>query len=64
MTRVKAGTHEGSAPSVELDMLSWAGRTTLEIIGRAGLGHSFDPLIEDGSDEFAKTVKDFLYVPH
>ena len=46
---------------IELDMLSWMGRTTLEALGQAGLGYSFDPLIEDRPDEFANAVKDFLY---
>ena len=31
----------------EIDMLDWMGRTALELIGQAGLGWSFDPLIED-----------------
>ncbi|KAH9853037.1 cytochrome P450 [Lenzites betulinus] len=59
MTRVQAGAEKGAA-TVEIEMLSWMGRTTLEIIGQAGLGHSFDPLIEDVQNEFAKTVKDFF----
>ena len=48
--------------AVELDMLGWSGRTTLEILGQAGLGHSFDPLTEDCADEFAHAVKDLLSV--
>ena len=48
--------------ATELDMLSWMGRTTLEVIGQAGLGYSFDPLTEDRPDEFATAVKDFLCV--
>ena len=43
-------------------MLSWMGRTTLEVLGQAGLGYSFDPLTEDRPDEFANAVKDLLYV--
>ena len=43
-------------------MLSWMGRTTLEVIGQAGLGYSFDPLTEDRPDDFATAVKDFLCV--
>ena len=43
-------------------MLSWMGRTTLEVLGQAGLGYSFDPLTEDLPDEFANAVKDLLYV--
>ena len=41
-------------------MLSWMGRTTLEVLGQAG--YSFDPLTEDRPDEFANAVKDLLYV--
>ena len=43
---------------MEVDMLSWMGRTTLEILGQAGLGYSFDPLTEDRPDDFANAVKD------
>ncbi|KAF9559811.1 cytochrome P450 [Agrocybe pediades] len=31
----------------EIDMLSWASRTALELIGQCGIGYSFDPLTED-----------------
>ena len=55
--RVRTGSD-----ATELDMLSWMGRTTLEVIGQAGLGYSCDPLTEDRPDEFATAVKDFLYV--
>ncbi|EJF63643.1 cytochrome P450 [Dichomitus squalens LYAD-421 SS1] len=58
MERVRAGA--GAKGGVELDMLSWSGRTTLEVLGQAGLGHSFDPLTEDRPDEFADAVKDFF----
>ncbi|KAI1798256.1 cytochrome P450 [Ganoderma leucocontextum] len=44
----------------ELDMLNWSGRTTLEVLGQAGLGVSFDPLTEDRADEFATAVKEFF----
>ncbi|KAF9565188.1 cytochrome P450 [Agrocybe pediades] len=30
-----------------IDMLSWASRTALELIGQCGIGYSFDPLTED-----------------
>ena len=56
MQRVDAGPKDG----VELDMLGWMGRTTLEVLGQAGLGYSFDPLTEDRMDEFANAVKEFL----
>ncbi|TBU57392.1 cytochrome P450 [Dichomitus squalens] len=58
MERVRAGA--GAKRGVELDMLSWSGRTTLEVLGQAGLGHSFDPLTQDRPDEFADAVKDFF----
>ncbi|KAI0365140.1 cytochrome P450 [Pilatotrama ljubarskyi] len=44
---------------VELDMLSWMGRTALELIGQAGLGYSFDPLVADSADEFGTLIKAF-----
>ncbi|RPD79153.1 cytochrome P450 [Lentinus tigrinus ALCF2SS1-7] len=56
LQRVRSGAKDG----VELDMLSWMGRTTLEILGQAGLGYSFDPLTEDRPDEFANAVKDLF----
>ena len=43
-------------------MLAWMGRTALELIGQAGLGYSFDPLVADSMDEFAGAVKSFGYV--
>ncbi|KZT66919.1 cytochrome P450 [Daedalea quercina L-15889] len=39
-TRVKNGQQE-------IDILDWMGRTALELVGQAGLGWSFDPLVED-----------------
>ncbi|PIL33301.1 cytochrome P450 [Ganoderma sinense ZZ0214-1] len=44
----------------KIDMVSWMGRTALEIIGQCGLGHSFDPLVADAKDEYAEAVKAFL----
>ncbi|KAH9851068.1 cytochrome P450 [Lenzites betulinus] len=61
MARLPApGAKEGSATDVELDMLSWISRTTLEVLGQGVLGYSFDPLVEDAPDEFLKTVKVFF----
>jgi len=41
----------------EIDMLDWITRTALELIGRAGLGHSFD-VMQDGSiDEYGSSIK-------
>lgn len=46
----------------DLDMLDWMGRAALEIIGQAGLGHSFDPLTSDCSDVYTTAAKTYLYV--
>lgn len=63
MSRVRGGDQSEKTAGKELDMLSWMGRTTLEVLGQAGLGYSFDPLTEDVADEFASAVKSFLCVP-
>ncbi|KAH9941860.1 cytochrome P450 [Epithele typhae] len=47
------------AGSSEIDLLQWMGRTALELIGQAGLGYSFDPLVADKSDAFADAIKNF-----
>ena len=52
----------GNKDGLELDILAWSGRTTLEVLGQAGLGVSFDPLTEDRPDAFGDAVKDFLCV--
>ncbi|CDO70522.1 hypothetical protein BN946_scf184569.g65 [Trametes cinnabarina] len=45
----------------DIDVLEWMGRTALEIIGQAGMGHSFDPLVEDeATDPYTKAAKDYL----
>ena len=56
MQRVDAGPKDG----VELDMLGWMGRTTLEVLGQAGLGYSFDNFSGDSTDEYGETLKSFL----
>lgn len=53
---------DGSSKGVEVDMLSWMGRTALELIGQAGLGYSFDPLVKDTPDALAHAIKAFQYV--
>lgn len=40
-------------------MITWMGRTALEIVGQAGLGYSFDPLVRDKPDEYAAALKTF-----
>ncbi|CCM02686.1 uncharacterized protein FIBRA_04792 [Fibroporia radiculosa] len=41
----------------DIDMLSWMGRTALEVIGQGGLGYSFDPLVKDAGDEYGHALK-------
>ncbi|KAJ3488906.1 hypothetical protein NLI96_g2507 [Meripilus lineatus] len=41
----------------EVDVLNWMGRTALELIGQAGLGYSFDPLIEDTKNKYGDAIK-------
>ncbi|RPD69487.1 cytochrome P450 [Lentinus tigrinus ALCF2SS1-7] len=47
----------GQTGPVEMDMLAWMGRTALELVGQAGLGYSFDPLVADTPDDFAMAIK-------
>ena len=42
-------------------MANWMGRTALELIGQGGFSHSFDPLVEDATDNLAIALKLFLY---
>ncbi|KAM5539995.1 hypothetical protein V8D89_006327 [Ganoderma adspersum] len=44
----------------DLDILAWMGRTALELIGRGGLGYSFDPLVAESRDVFTESVKSFI----
>ena len=44
----------------ELDINGWMARTTLEMLGQAGLGYSFDNFFEDSSDEYGNSIKLFL----
>ncbi|KAF9063473.1 cytochrome P450 [Rhodocollybia butyracea] len=45
----------------EVDILSWMGRTALELIGQAGLGYSFDPLTNESSAHpYSKIIKELL----
>ncbi|KAI0359963.1 cytochrome P450 [Trametes cingulata] len=46
-----------SAGAKEIDIAGWMARTALELIGQGGLGHSFDPLIEETRDEHTEAVK-------
>jgi len=44
--------------TVEIDMLHWLARTSLELIGQSGLGYSFDPLTENIENPYARAIKD------
>ena len=44
----------------DVNILEWMGRTALELIGQGGLGYSFDPLVETGSNPFGDALKAFL----
>ncbi|GAB1521274.1 hypothetical protein RhiTH_004366 [Rhizoctonia solani] len=49
----------GGVPGKEIDMLKWCSATALELIGQAGLGHTFGVL--EGTDSaYSRAVKDFL----
>ncbi|KAI8989217.1 cytochrome P450 [Trametes punicea] len=51
----------GSSPSGgEVDVHSWMGRTTLEILGQAALGYSFDNFVDDSADAFGELLKEFF----
>ena len=45
----------------EIDMLQWTSRGTLELMGQAGLGYSFDSFEEFYTTEFARALKNLLY---
>ncbi|CDO76298.1 hypothetical protein BN946_scf184917.g14 [Trametes cinnabarina] len=67
--RAMEGQVKGGA--TELDVSAWMGRTALEIVGQAGLGYSFDPLVSEKPDEYASALKGFnlwrkilRFVPH
>ncbi|KAI1787726.1 cytochrome P450 [Ganoderma leucocontextum] len=48
------------ASGKEVDVLKWMGRAALELLGQGAFGYSFDPLVEDTSDDFAEAVKSFF----
>ena len=51
-------TKDGSAQ--EMDINGWMARATLEMLGQAGLGYSFDNFLDDSTDEYGEAVKLFL----
>ncbi|KAF5361358.1 hypothetical protein D9757_011367 [Collybiopsis confluens] len=53
-----------SGPEIqEIDVLSWMARTALELIGQAGLGYSFDPLVgEESAHPYPRIIKQLTYL--
>ncbi|KAM5542007.1 hypothetical protein V8D89_004317 [Ganoderma adspersum] len=43
-----------------LDVNGWMARTTLEMLGQAGLGYSFDNFVGDSTDAFGESLKMFF----
>ncbi|THH17362.1 hypothetical protein EW146_g3432 [Bondarzewia mesenterica] len=53
-----------NAGSAEIDLLIWMSRTSLELIGQAGVGVSFDDLTnESPPNEYMMAAKQLMYVP-
>lgn len=46
--------------TTEVDVGRYMGRTALELIGQAIIGHSFDPLTEPHSHPYAEALKGFM----
>lgn len=51
-----------AAGAKEIDIAGWMSRTALELVGQGGLGHSFDPLTEETTDEYTEAVKALVWV--
>ncbi|CCO27929.1 hypothetical protein BN14_01919 [Rhizoctonia solani AG-1 IB] len=49
----------GNVPEKEIDVLKWCGATALELIGQAGLGHTFG-VLEGIESEYSRVIKDLL----
>ncbi|KAG8743143.1 hypothetical protein FRC10_000360 [Ceratobasidium sp. 414] len=50
-------TINSSPEGVEIDVLSWLGRATLDVIGTAGFGYEFNSLQNGDENELAKAFK-------
>ncbi|KAH9941102.1 cytochrome P450 [Epithele typhae] len=50
---------DSGAPQ-EMDVNGWMGRTTLEMLGQAGLGYSFDDFTGDKTDTYGESLKLFF----
>ena len=49
-----------NGPFEEVDINGWMARTTLEMLGQAGLGYSFDDFVADSTDDYGESLKAFL----
>lgn len=58
MLETRVSTKDGSV----IDINGWMARATLEMLGQAGLGHSFDDFTEDSIDSYGEALKMFLCV--
>nr|BED42971.1 cytochrome P450 monooxygenase [Trametes versicolor] len=45
-----------------MDVNGWMARTTLEMLGQAGLGYSFDNFMDDSTDSYGESLKMFFPV--
>ncbi|KAI0629819.1 cytochrome P450 [Trametes polyzona] len=54
-------TRIGADGSV-IDVNGWMARTTLEMLGQAGLGYSFDNFVDDSTDAYGASLKSFFPV--
>lgn len=45
----------------EIDFLDWMTRTSLELIGEAGMGYSFHTIPKGSVNMFADAVKNLVY---
>lgn len=46
----------------ELDMADWVARTSLELIGQAGLGYSFESFEDNNANPYTTAVKTYMSV--
>ncbi|KAI0761495.1 cytochrome P450 [Trametes elegans] len=51
---------ESGADSEIVDVNGWMARTTLEMLGQAALGYSFDNFMDDSTDAFGESLKAFF----
>ncbi|EMD35778.1 hypothetical protein CERSUDRAFT_115731 [Gelatoporia subvermispora B] len=57
-TAIVADVNKGD--NKDIDMMRWMTRTALEMIGQAGMGYSFDSLVEENSNEYGIAMKSLI----